>query len=127
MINRIRPLGQLTNGHSQQVQPMKIRHQVRGFIKHHETFHAIFRLFSPEIIQYRALYDYTPERSDEIAMSNGDIIIVNNLIYADDCSFSVVFVRWIQQNSKMIIGCLVESVMIDKDSFHQRMLNELRM
>ncbi|CAF4367785.1 unnamed protein product, partial [Rotaria sordida] len=30
---------------------------------------------STDAVQYRALYDYTPERPDEIAISSGDIII----------------------------------------------------
>ncbi|CAF0815781.1 unnamed protein product [Rotaria sordida] len=32
---------------------------------------------STDAVQYRALYDYTPERPDEIAISSGDIIIVD--------------------------------------------------
>lgn len=33
-------------------------------------------MFILDIIQYRALYDYTPERPDEMAITIGDIIIV---------------------------------------------------
>ncbi|CAF0755063.1 unnamed protein product [Adineta ricciae] len=39
---------------------------------------------SSEIIQYRVLYDYAPERSDEMAMSSGDIIIVDPTKQQDD-------------------------------------------
>lgn len=34
-------------------------------------------------VQYRALYDYKPKRSDEIAMTMGDIISVSEYIYEE--------------------------------------------
>ncbi len=35
---------------------------------------------SSGLTQYRALYDYKPERADEMAMSSGDVITVSSLI-----------------------------------------------
>lgn len=100
-----------------------------------------------EAIQYRVLYDYVPERADEIAIASGDIITVSK-VNASLVGFSgesndlrlscqnrskgpfslssMIFVRLIQRNSKTTIGSSVPSAMISRDSFQPLTPNELR-
>jgi len=63
-------------GHNQQLILMKIHLLVRKF---KQLKRKIFFVYL-ETSQYRALYDYIPERSDEMAISAGDIITVSKLI-----------------------------------------------
>ena len=79
-------------------------------------------------IQYRVLFDYTPERPDEMAIVTGDIITVRHSLlshvngtFEPSRSF-----RSIRANSKMMIGYSDKSVMSGKVSFQQLIPNGSR-
>ncbi len=78
IISQVHPLVQLLNGlKQQQLFLMKVQLLVREIIWWKKGIHEFYSL---EIIQYRVLYDYTPERPDEMAISSGDIITVSSSI-----------------------------------------------
>lgn len=84
---------------------------------------------SLDLIQYRALYDYTPVRPDEIPMTTGDIITVRLFDARERHSLlRVAHLRWIRRiRSRMKTGSSEELAMDKKDSFPPPMQNRSRM